>query len=65
MIAKVTSQASVLVNEVSPKRDNNVKTQNIQSKEVDRLSELKEQIKNGDYKVNLTKAAEAVAQEMI
>ena len=64
MIGKVNSQAGMFVKEVSQGSDGNNKTQKAQSKEVDRLSELKEQIKNGDYKVDLAKTAEAVAKEL-
>ena len=36
-----------------------------QAKEMDRVESLKEQIQNGDYKVDTGKTAEAIAKDLI
>ncbi len=66
MITNVGSQASGLVNKVLPK--GNEKNQINKTKEVelkDKLSLLSEQIKNGDYKVDLDKTSQAILKELL
>ncbi len=36
-----------------------------QTKELDRVESLKEQIQNGDYKIDINGTAEAIAQDLI
>lgn len=65
MITGLNPQVSTLVDQLSPKSD--VKSKKIEKSEVienDRVSILAEQIKNGTYKVDVSKMAEAVAEEL-
>ena len=65
MISKVNSQASVLASQVSPSGDSNQnKINKVETKEVDRVSAIAEQIKNGTYKVDMSKTAKAIAEEL-
>lgn len=42
------------------------KTQNVQKEEkLGRVEEIKEQIKNGEYKIDLNKTAEAFAKSLL
>lgn len=65
MISKVNSQASVLASQVSQGSDKDQnKINKVETKEVDRVSAIAEQVKNGTYKVDMSKAAEAIAEEL-
>lgn len=66
MISSVGSQVSAFVNKVPPKSGE--KNQVNKTDEVlanDRVSTLSKQIKNGEYKVDVPKTSQAVAEELI
>ena len=65
MISKVSSQASLLAKQVSQGRDESQnKINKIETKEVDKVGAIAEQIKNGTYKVDMSKTAQAIAEEL-
>lgn len=65
MISKVNSQASLLAKQVSQASDkDHNKINKVETKEIDRVSTIAEQVKNGTYKVDMSKTAEAIAEEL-
>ncbi len=65
MISKTASgNAPVYLNTVQ--NDKKSKPAEVkQNKELDRLESLKEQIKNGDYKIDIDKTADSILEELI
>jgi len=66
MISNIQSSNAAYVQPSSPKDDSSkgvAKTE--KSGGVDKVSALKEQIANGTYKVDLSKTAQSVAEELI
>ncbi len=64
MISKVAAGNTAYMQQVN----NNSKKESVpvhESKEMDRVESIKEQIKNGEYKFDSQKTAEAVAQDLI
>lgn len=65
MISNINAQASTYVQQSTPKGDASKGVKETQkSEELDKVSALKEQIKNGSYQVDLSKTASAVAEEL-
>lgn len=65
MIKAVQSQASMLAKQVSPKGDDIKPDKTEQTKDLDRVANIKEQIANGSYALKMDKTAEAIAQELL
>jgi len=64
MISKVAAGDSAYMQQVNK----NSKKESVpvhESKEMDRVESIKEQIKNGEYKLDSQKTAEAIAQDLI
>lgn len=64
MISKVAAGDSAYMQQVNK----NSKKESVpvhESKEMDRVESIKEQIKNGEYKFDSQKTAEAIAQDLI
>jgi len=64
MISKVAAGNTAYMQQVNK----NSKKESVpvhESKEMDRVESIKEQIKNGEYKFDSQKTAEAVAQDLI
>lgn len=65
MISNINAQASTFVQQLTPKSENSRDVKETQkSEELDKVSALKEQIRNGSYQVDLVKTAGAVAEEL-
>ena len=65
MISNINAQASTYVQQVASKGENSKGVKETQkSEELDKVSALKEQIRNGSYQVDLVKTAGAVAEEL-
>ncbi len=64
MISKVQAGTSAYLQQVNSK--NQKESSSVSDvKEMDKVESLKEQIQNGDYKVDTQKTAEAVAKDLI
>jgi len=64
MISKVQAGTSAYLQQVSSK--NKKESSSVSEvKEMDKVESLKEQIQNGDYKVDTQKTAEAMAKDLI
>jgi len=65
MISKTTAGgSSVYLNTLQ--NDKKSKTAEVkQNKELDKLESLKEQIKSGEYKVDINKTADSILEELI
>lgn len=67
MISNIGSQPKAYVGKL-PQGDNSSeakKAKEVKPTESDRVSTIKEQIQNGQYSLNTSKTAQAVAEEMI
>lgn len=65
MITGLSSQASMLVEQLSSKSDNkNKKIEKTEAIENDKVSNLAKQIQEGTYKVDVSKMATAIAEEL-
>lgn len=66
MISTIQSQASAYIQQNTPKDDALKGVQKTEKSEVlDKVTALKEQIQNGNYKVDIVKTAGAIAEELI
>ena len=64
MISKVQAGTSAYLQQVNSK--NKKESSSVSEvKEMDKVESLKEQIQNGDYKVDTEKTAEAIAKDLI
>jgi len=64
MISKVQAGASAYLQQVNSK--NKKESSSVSEvKEMDKIESLKEQIQNGDYKVDTMVTAEAIAKDLI
>lgn len=64
MVSKVVAGNSAYMQQVN-KNSNKESVPVHESKEMDRVESIKEQIKNGEYKIDSQKTAEAIAQDLI
>jgi len=64
MISKVAAGNAAYLQQVNSKDKKELSTVG-KAKEMDKVESLKEQIQNGDYKVDTKKTAEAVAKDLI
>ncbi len=65
MISNINAQASTFVQQLTPKSETSKGVDETKkSEELDKVSALKEQIRNGSYQVDLVKTAGAVAEEL-
>lgn len=65
MISNVTAGSSAYLQQVSSKNDRQETSAVEQTKETGKVESIKEQIKNGEYKFDSQKTAEAIAQALI
>ena len=64
MISNVQAGNAAYLQQVNSK--NKKETTSVsETKEMDKVESLKEQIQNGDYKIDIRKTAEAVAKDLI
>jgi anti-sigma28 factor (negative regulator of flagellin synthesis) len=64
MISKIQAGTSAYLQQVNSK--NKKESSSVSEvKEMDKVESLKEQIQNGDYKVDTEKTAEAIAKDLI
>jgi anti-sigma28 factor (negative regulator of flagellin synthesis) len=64
MISKVQANSAAYLQQVNSKNKKESSSVS-KAKEMDKVESLKEQIQNGDYKVDTQKTAEAVAKDLI
>lgn len=64
MISNVQAGAAAYLQQVNSKNKKESSSVS-KAKEMDKVESLKEQIQNGDYKVDTQKTAEAVAKDLI
>lgn len=65
MISNVTAGSSAYLQQVTAKNERQESSPVLKTKETDKVETIKEQIKNGEYKFDLQKTAEAIAQDLI
>ena len=66
MISTIKPQSSAYIQQSAPKEDSSKSVQKTEKSEaLDKVSALREQIKNGTYVVDIAKTAHSIAEELI
>ncbi len=65
MISKTTAATAAYTQTVKNNGDKKETVEVKKSKELDKIESLKEQIKSGQYEINIDKTADAVLKELV